>query len=570
MKRTFFTIALMAMCISLNAQDVASLAFMYDGITNNTNNYYGTARSVAMGNAVTAVGGELGSVGINPAGSAVAKYSQFEITPGLTISSVNSQFSPIGEGLYQASSGETRTRFTLPSFGASFSFNTGNEYGVKSFSFGIVATQTQDYNKSFSARGLNSRTSLLGEFAAGAYGKTYKDLESYNSGTSWDLVAGYNGRLFGGVSDVVYAGNCETYTMLGYCIPSALSQTSMVTTTGYKRDLVLNFAFDIDSKVYMGFNIGFPMMYRNNQESYFETPVNYQDFFIGLPDKTGEAVDTYYTGSTYQFDQYTRMTGIYAKFGFIYLPTDHLRIGGAIQTPVAYNVTEGYHYMANSTYEYSGCNGYSSSPQDEWSYRERGPWSFNLGLAYTFGSMALLSLDYELTDFKSLYFSEIGNRTDYFYKVNQTIRNFCGSSHNLRAGLEVKLNPLVSARAGFTLQTTPERYWKEGGSVGVKAEDYYYNMAFYSGAHGKAQYFKDNKYSFSFGLGYSSPGSFFADVAARLNRYSASVFIPFYDYDHLDVDGGYHEVGTATEELSPRILNNGRLWDVMLTIGWRF
>lgn len=570
MKRTVITIALTAICVSLNAQDAASLAFMYDGITNNTNNYYGTARSVAMGNAMTAVGGELGSVGINPAGGAVAKYSQFELTPGLTISSVNSQFSPIGEEMYQASSGETRARFAMPSFGALFSFNTGNESGVKSYSFGIVATQTQDFNKSFSARGLNSRTSLLGEFAAGAYGYTYKDLENYNTGTSWDLVAGYNGRLFGGVSDIVYAGNCETYTMLGYCIPSALSQTSIVTTNGYRRDLLINFAFDINSKVYLGFNLGFPMMYKNNQESYFETPVNYQDFFIGLPDRTGQTVDTYYTGATYQFSQYTRMTGVYGKFGFIFLPTRNLRIGGAIQTPVAYNVTEGYHYLASSTYEYSGCNGYSNSPQDEWSYRERGPWSFNLGLAYTFGSRGLFSLDYELTDFKSLYFSEIGSPTDYFYKVNQTIRNFCGASHNLRAGLEFKLNPLFAARAGFTLLTTPERYWKEGGSVGVKAEDFYNNMAFFSGTHGKAQSYKDNKYSFSFGLGYSSPGSFFADAAVRLNKYPASVFMPFYDYDHLDLDGVYHEVGTATEELSPRILNKGSLWDVMLTIGWRF
>ena len=56
----------------------------YDGLLFSENNYEGTARSVAMGNAFTALGGDLGSITINPAGSAVAGYSQFTITPGLT------------------------------------------------------------------------------------------------------------------------------------------------------------------------------------------------------------------------------------------------------------------------------------------------------------------------------------------------------------------------------------------------------------------------------------------------------------------------------------------------------
>jgi len=56
-------------------------------------NYYGTARTIAMGNAFTALGGDLGSIGINPAGSAVARYSQFTITPNVSIVSTGSQYS---------------------------------------------------------------------------------------------------------------------------------------------------------------------------------------------------------------------------------------------------------------------------------------------------------------------------------------------------------------------------------------------------------------------------------------------------------------------------------------------
>ena len=39
---------------------------MYDAINYADYNYYGTARSAALGNAMTAVGGDLGSVGIRP------------------------------------------------------------------------------------------------------------------------------------------------------------------------------------------------------------------------------------------------------------------------------------------------------------------------------------------------------------------------------------------------------------------------------------------------------------------------------------------------------------------------
>jgi hypothetical protein len=80
MRKTAISILLMCTAIASHAQTA------YDGLLFSENNYEGTARSVAMGNAFTALGGDLGSITINPAGSAVAGYSQFTITPGLTFS----------------------------------------------------------------------------------------------------------------------------------------------------------------------------------------------------------------------------------------------------------------------------------------------------------------------------------------------------------------------------------------------------------------------------------------------------------------------------------------------------
>ena len=80
MRRTVITILLALAAGGAFAQTMA------DAYQFSENNYEGTARTIAMGNAFTALGGDLGSVTINPAGSAVARYSQFTVTPSVYIS----------------------------------------------------------------------------------------------------------------------------------------------------------------------------------------------------------------------------------------------------------------------------------------------------------------------------------------------------------------------------------------------------------------------------------------------------------------------------------------------------
>ena len=93
MKKTVISIFLGLSAICGYAQTA------YDALLFSENNYEGTARTMAMGNAFTALGGDLGSVGINPAGSAVAGYSQITLTPSLTFSASTTQgVSPYSDG----------------------------------------------------------------------------------------------------------------------------------------------------------------------------------------------------------------------------------------------------------------------------------------------------------------------------------------------------------------------------------------------------------------------------------------------------------------------------------------
>ena len=67
--------------------------------------------------------------------------------------------------------------------------------------------------------------------------------------------------------------------------------------------------------------------------------------------------------------------------------------------------------------------------------------------------------------------------------------------------------------------------------------------------------------AFSFGLGYSSPKSFFADVAARWTKYPDSAYYPYDDYLYDDAGNVF---------CSPVVYNTRNLFDIVMTLGWRF
>ena len=66
-----FSKSILALSVLAAYSVCATAQNMYDAINISRNDYFGTARTVALGNAVTALGGDLGTISINPAGSAV-------------------------------------------------------------------------------------------------------------------------------------------------------------------------------------------------------------------------------------------------------------------------------------------------------------------------------------------------------------------------------------------------------------------------------------------------------------------------------------------------------------------
>lgn len=576
MKRTIFTALLSLTAIAAGAQT------MYDGLNYSQNNYYGTARSIGMGNAMTAVGGDLGSIGINPAGSAVAGYSQFTITPNLTISSMNASYSayPVGGAdRFTNEQNKRLTRFSMPNIGLTFNWKTGNGSGLKAITYGLVVNGTNNFTGKMLAGGRNDKTSYQSAMAVAADGYDMDFLNGYsidkdgkrvdrgwdypyyygddfqndpNKGkfAPWNVIANAQAGSIANYGDTDdpsyywrYKATTEGYSNTGekdangnyiydIFLAGPLNQAYSRNITGSKYDVLFNVGFNFGDTFFVGANLGVTSLNYNYDECYKEAAENPSAFEIDFGDKGKTCFSDYRTRYSYTTDG----SGVFGKIGFLWRPVDGLRVGAAVQTPTIMEINERWIQDVNLNYTDASFNGSAKTPEGEYSYRLRSPYRLNAGAAFTFAGMALVSADYEMTDYSTMKFmsKDGGWSNDTFSSLNDQIRNCMGVSHMVSVGAEFKPLPEIAVRAGYNFTTTPE-YVYEGNS--------------------KTK-LNDRINAFSVGLGYSSNGSFFADIAARMTMLADEYISPYADY--------------LSDLASPMILNKRDIYNVTATFGWRF
>ena len=558
MKRTIFILTLFVSCAVSYAQTA------YDALNLSSTNYEGTARSVAMGNAFTALGGDLGSITINPAGSAVAGYGQFSLTPALTFSTNTAQgVSPYSDGYlpyFDRKMKSGMTRFDIPNVALTFDWETGRKRGVKKLTFGFVMNKTNSWNEDVYANGMNSTTSFMGELASattllmadynasllpGETPYTYYDLtgnEAFDY-MPWKNVIGYQSGMistFGGYDDEFVGASELIFNNPNtgkdeITLGGTLNQTYGRHVIGNKYECVFNMGANISDFLYIGANLGITSLEYDYDEYFKEAAVDPNDFIIDFDNGSSMC----FKQMKYNYSYKAGGTGVYAKIGFILTPFAGLRIGGAVQTPTRSSIVEEWRMSGSTEFSDSKYNGSASSPYGEDRYTLISPMTANIGLAYTFGSWGVISADYEICDYGTMKYKGHSDSMDYFNSVNEQIRDLFGKSHFFRAGLEVKPVSCLAVRAGYNIKGSGEVYNDWGDKL---TPVYTQNL--------------------SFGLGYSSKGSFFADLALRKTFVPDEYFMPYGDY--IFDDNG----NVAT--YAPEILNHQSLWKVFMTFGWRF
>lgn len=628
---------------------ISNAQTMYDALDFGKDNYYGSARTMGMGNAVTAVGGDLGSIALNPAGSAVAGYSQFTISQGLTVSSTVSSWAPAyseydGEQVFSGAVKGAKSRYTLPNIGFNMRMETGESSGVKSWNFAFLSTMTNNFLDYASARGYNAAgdnpqyTSMAGSLAVGAcnnsdgagnmldpycltWAEPYNTVNGSGFYDRWQYITAYQGGMINyfmnwNQRDQAYHGASEFQSNLEYAldeggnkiqltdddgnpmfydngdpiylmnctyfVPGRLNQVSKRIRSGSKNDITTNFGFNINDNLYLGVNLNIPIINYRYDELFSESPDNTwgaYDVYPEMIQANGDYVASpaqQFLQSTYEYNYMADIAGINLGLGFIWLPVRNLRIGGAIKTPTAYTVEEKL-YMTVDT-RYANLSRHGQSPVGEFTYNFRSPWSMNLGVAGTLGNLGMISADWQMTDYSVMKYSSGDEFSpDDPYEVVNTLMNlFCGVSHTLRLGAEIRPLPFLSLRAGYTYTTNPERYYydNEGylADASLYERDYNYYQSGQAYLLDKKYYVKAPVTSVSCGVGFVSTGSFFADFAVRSTR-SASYYSPYVTYLEATDTAGNGVVdakGDPYMVISPCTRSVRTLFDAILTLGWRF
>ena len=137
-----------------------------DALRYSQTEFGGSSRSVATGGAFGALGGDFGSLSINPAGIAVYRESEFTFTPAFYSSFSNSEY--LGSNNF-----ESKYNFNFSNIGGvvSYIYKESNEgkttprtQGWVSSNFGIGFNRIKNFNNRIYFEGLNNTNSIVDRY----------------------------------------------------------------------------------------------------------------------------------------------------------------------------------------------------------------------------------------------------------------------------------------------------------------------------------------------------------------------------------------------------------------------
>lgn len=433
-------------------------------------NYQGTARSMALGNAVTALGGDFGSIMLNPAASAVYPYSEITITPSLT-----TQFSEVSYN-HQATN-DRYTRGGISNIGYVGTLGTG----PFSLSFAAGYNKVQDFTLRTSVRLDNAKASWLTPVATMTDGIKYTDLETtddynpyYESNAPWRSILAWNTYLLDPLpgTNNQYIAATENLNGEEISVGGLLNQRFIKESKGNMGEYFLNMGANINNRFFAGYSLVFRNIYYWTYEKFTETSQNPKDF------------DTGFSSFSHLYDQISTGIGFNMKLGIIAIPFKNFRLGASVTSPTWTTLTD--EWQEQMTANFVEGSESTRSPVGSYSYNVRTPWRFNAGVAYTFGKFGLISIDYEGVDYRTM---KMGKRYDRwaFEKDNEAIRN--GSdvfrfrcAHNFRAGAEIRIAQIIAIRGGYSFYGSPERSFEPthmaSGGLGFRANKCFADAGF--------------------------------------------------------------------------------------------
>jgi len=433
--------------------------------------YGGTARSLSMGSAFGAPGGDFSSLSINPAGLGVYRKSELTITPTILYNKSNANF-------YSTKFDDFAYDFGLSNIGIVGAINTHNEHGwvFTNIAFGYNRINNFDFNTTIKRD--NATNSMADQIASDANASGW-NLDEYNDhiivNNAIGQIAADNQLIYLSPDSSPTSHFINDLTGSDY----GQSQRRTIESQGYAGEYVFSVASNFDHKIFIGGTVGIQT-------------VRFTEHFNHVEDNIPSDIE-YLNSFSYQQELKTKGTGVNFKFGVIGVPFNWLRIGGAIHSPTFFGLNDSYYYEVNSDLTFN--NGGPIRYIGENNYDLTTPLRAIGSLAFIIQKFAMISFDYEYVDYSSMRLRNSGDGYD-FEPENSGIQENFTSTHNLRTGAEIRFGQ-ISLRGGYSYYQSPyssgmnnknSDYSQFSGGLGINNNDFFLDLAYVYSLHHERYY----------------------------------------------------------------------------------
>lgn len=450
MKKIFLSLLLGSSIVTLAQETTINDALRYS-----INNLTGTARFRGMSGAFGAVGGDLSSINVNPAGSLFFNNNFASITA--------SSFNVHNRSDYFGTrTKENHSTLDLNQIGGVMVFDDlSGKANWSKIAVALNYENTSDFDNSLYAAGTNPSNSIGNYFIDKAQGlpleymtlqtdvgETITDLYTYLGETSGlgfpaqQAMLGYQAFLFEAFDDSD-PNNVDYFTN----VPTGGNyfQDNYITSNGFNGKLTANIATAYKNKLFLGLNLN----------AHFTDYVKVTSVYEG---NNNPLYSTGLTVTDIQFDNelYTYGSGFSLNLGAIYKFTESFRAGVAYESPTWYRLNDELtqRLIVNTT---DGTNNFQDIVAPNViniyeTYKIKTPSKITVSGAYIFNKRGLISIDYAMKDYSNTKFKPTG---DSFYRdLNTQMNNQFDNTYELRVGGEYKIKQW-SVRGGYRFEESP-------------------------------------------------------------------------------------------------------------------
>jgi len=503
----------------------------------------GSARSMSMGGAFGALGGDMSAMSHNPAGLGVYRSSEIQGTFDFNNTNTMSNWGGVKNSRqYNA--------FGMDNFSYVGYFPTGFERGLKGWNIGFSYNKVKEFNRKVSSIGapkfsLADYVASRATYAFGSQGGIYLDelqlTDNYDPyynpdlGGQWLPILGYESGFYVPDND----NNPDNDVYYG-AFPDSPRETALdIREKGSMKEYNFSAATNISDVVFLGVTIGVTDI------DYRMTSRHHETFSGGDYLNLENSLET--GGTAYSIN-----------LGVIVRPINALRLGVAFNSPKWYKMTDyflatGESYLGSDNPPKMSAETPLENSVAEYALQTPARWIFSV--AGIIGNTALISMDYELTDFRTMRLGERDGDDFSFDADNGIINDDFRPAHTVKFGSEIKPTQRFAVRAGYVWQSNPMTHYLTDANNSVEV--------FTAGTvpHYTTVAAPTNYYTA--GIGYRFTPNFYMDLAC-IYRVQKEKLYPF-STTGLDDYG----LDIPPVEASPSNLT-GKTTRLALTLGYKF